>query len=195
MSSADGEDTMATVVKVINSLVASIDVADKTLSVVIANSYLTELFNLVFPDLGLKAPDFDLGRNAISINLNRGFYTLFDGATAQQLFYAKDDKNGTQVAVYDENGGYVIENYDKTNPAHFGLHRYDFYVYLEGAYVKYDPTNPTHAKLDKYVLWDATASSKWTSASSPANSEFIFLLRPWALRNTTSTFLKKTGRA
>lgn len=152
MSSADGEDTMATVVKVINSLIASIDVADKTLSVVIANSYLTELFNLVFPDLGLKAPDFDLGRNAISINLNRGFYTLFDGATAQQLFYAKDDTNGTQVAVYDENGDYVIENYDKTNPAHFGLHRYDFYVYLEGAYVKYDPTNPTHAKLDKYVF-------------------------------------------
>ena len=109
MSSADGEDTMATVVKVINSLVASIDVADKTLSVVIANSYLTELFNLVFPDLGLKAPDFDLGRNAISINLNRGFYTLFDGATAQQLFYAKDDTNGTQVAVYDENGDYVAE--------------------------------------------------------------------------------------
>ena len=60
MSSADGEDTMATVVKVINSLVASIDVADKTLSVVIANSYLTELFNLVFPDLGLKAPDLSL---------------------------------------------------------------------------------------------------------------------------------------
>lgn len=150
-ASATADDTMATIVKVINSLVASIDVADKTLSVVIANSYLTELFNLVFPDLGLKAPEFDLGRNAISINLNRGFYTLFDQATEQQLFYAKDDTNGTQVALYDEDGNYTIETYDKENPAHFGLHRYDFYVYLEGAYVKYDPANTTHAKLDKYV--------------------------------------------
>lgn len=151
-ATASADDTMATIVNVINSLIASIDVADKTLSIVIANSYLTELFNLVFPDLGVKAPEFDLGRNAISINLNRGFYQLFDEATAQQLFYAKNDTYGTQVAVYDAEGNYVIENYDSTSAAHFGLHRYDFYVYLGDEYVKYDPTNPTHAKLDKYVF-------------------------------------------
>ncbi len=102
--------------------------------IVIENTYITELFALVFLELDMATTSFESGRNALSFNFNRGYYIETSKATELEIFYAQA-LDGQFVLIGEDYVAYDIEN-----EAHKGLEKctlYVEYVLVSGQYVVY----------------------------------------------------------